>query len=219
MTRKTTRTTAPAQPTSRTTHDARRTTDIPWDFDLTPTIEAHLDALARAGRHDPAARNELHRLLSGKIERFLAPWRGRDTALGEFADLRQEAFLVFAALVNDWPGSGSFARYFFGFFGWRLRHAVEAHARRWPADKLLIIPEGSLIDALLDDENPTDPLLLLWPLSEDDRLLLALRLIGGYTVAEIAPLLGWSRRTAFRRWRDLIARLGQPDPAAARRAS
>lgn len=217
MTRKTTRT-ADTTPTSLTAHDPRPTMDISWDFDLTPAIEAHLDALAHAGRHDPAARNELHRLLSGKIERFLAPWRGRDTALGEFADLRQEAFLVFAALVADWPGTGSFARYFFGFFGWRLRHAIEAHARRWPADKLLIIPEGSLIDALLDDKQPTDPLLPLWPLAEDECLLLALRLIGGYTVAEIAPLLGWSRRTAFRRWRDLVARLGQPDPAAARRA-
>jgi DNA-directed RNA polymerase specialized sigma24 family protein len=217
------RTTIPATPTPQPnplpTTDYRLPTDIPWDFDLTPAIEAHLDALAHAGRHDPAARNELHRLLSGKIERFLAPWRGREIALGEFADLRQESFLVFAALVNDWPGNGSFARYFFGFFGWRLRHAVEAHARRWPADKLLIIPEGSLIDALLDDENPTDPLLLLWPLAEDDRLLLALRLIGGYSVAEIAPLLGWSRRTAFRRWRDLVARLGQPAAAPTRRAS
>lgn len=211
--------TMPAQRGDLTTHDPRPTATIPWDFDLTPTIEAHLDALAHAGRHDPAARNELYTLLSGKIERFLAPWRGRDTALGDFADLRQEGFLVFAALVADWPGTGSFARYFLGFFGWRLRHAIEAHARRWPADRLLLIPEGSLIDILLDEHDPTDPLLPLWPLAEEDRLLLALRLIGGYSVAELAPLLGWSRRTAFRRWRALVARLGPPDPAVALRAS
>ena len=85
------------------------------DFDLTPELEVTLNALARAGRDDPAARNELFARLSGKIARFLAPWRGRPSALGDFADLQQEAFIVFAGLVADWPGEGSFARYFFGF--------------------------------------------------------------------------------------------------------
>lgn len=202
----------PTPPPAPPTHDSRLTT-LPWDFDLTPAIEAHLDALARAGRRDPAARNELYRLLEGKIARFLAPWRGKETALGDFADIRQEAFLVFAALVADWPGTGSFARYFLGFFGWRLRHAVEAQERRWPTDRILIIPERALLDGLLDEDDPTDPLLSLWPLADDDRLLLALRLLGGYSVAEIGQLLGWSRRTAYRRWRALVARLTPPDPA------
>ncbi|HEY8600315.1 MAG TPA: helix-turn-helix domain-containing protein [Thermomicrobiales bacterium] len=205
-------------PSPLTTHDSRLTT-LPWDFNLTPAIEAHLDALARAGRVDPAARNELHRLLSGKIARFLAPWRGQELAIGDFADLCQESFLVFAALVTGWPGTGSFARYFLGFFPWRLRHALEAHKRRWPTERLVIIPERDLLDSLLTEDDPHDPLLPFWPLTADDRLLLALRLLGGYSVAEIAQLLGWSRRTTFRRWRTLTDRLTAPDAATQARAS
>jgi DNA-directed RNA polymerase specialized sigma24 family protein len=217
----TTRSTTPSTPlptTPLTTHDPRLTT-LPWDFNLTPAIEAHLDALARAGRVDPAARNELHRLLSGKIARFLAPWRGQQLAIGEFADLCQESFLVFAALVAGWPGTGSFARYFLGFFPWRLRHAIEAHKRRWPTERLLIIPERELLDSLLTEDDPHDPLLPFWPLTADDRLLLALRLLGGYSVAEIAHLCGWSRRTTFRRWRALADRLTAPADIARARAS
>ena len=211
-----THTTTPPSPL--TTHDSRPTT-LPWDFDLTPAIEAHLDTLARAARTDPAARNELHRLLSGKIDRFLAPWRGQDLAIGDFADLRQESFLVFATLVATWPGTGSFARYFLGFFPWRLRHAIEAHKRRWPTERLLLIPERDLLDSLLTEDDPHDPLLPFWPLSPDDRLLLALRLLGGYSVAESATLLGWSRRTTFRRWRTLADRLTSPDATSQTRAS
>jgi DNA-directed RNA polymerase specialized sigma24 family protein len=197
-------------PASLSTHDARRTT-LPWDFDLTPAIEDHLNALAFAARTEPVARNELHRLLSGKIARFLAPWRGQELAIGDFADLCQESFLVFVGLVDSWKGRGSFVRYFFGFFHWRLRHALEAHKRRWPTERLLIIPERDLLDSLLTEDNPHDPLLPFWPLTADDRLFLALRLLGGYSLTEIAQLFGWSRRTTFRRWRELTDRLASPE--------
>lgn len=219
---------APILPTTNrrlSAHEPRRTTHdspppIPWDFELTAPIDARLNALARAGRADPTARNALHALLVGKIARFLAPWRGRRTALGDFEDLSQEAFLVFAALVADWPGEGSFARYFLGFFPWRLRHAIEAHARRWPADRLLVVSESALLAAEPGVEDAPDPLLPFWPLPEEDRRLLLLRL-RGHGVAEAARLLGWSRRTAFRRWGALVARLGADaeEGGAARRVS
>jgi DNA-directed RNA polymerase specialized sigma24 family protein len=206
------------RPSADQTSDAARNAAhaqeaIPWDFDLTPAIDARLNALAHAGRGDPAARNELHALLSGKIARFLAPWRDRPVAIGDFGDLRQESFLVFAGLVADWPGEGSFARYFLGFFPWRLRHAIEAYARRWPLDRLVVIPDRALLDELSPTEATIDLLLSLWPLADDDRRLLALRLTAGYSVEEAARLLGWSRRKGFRRWRALVARLAQ-DPAA-----
>src|SRR5215212_12085407 len=47
------------------------------DFELTPEVVAALDALARAARDDPAARNELYAALALKIARFLAPYRRR----------------------------------------------------------------------------------------------------------------------------------------------
>ena len=206
-------------PAAHPAHDPRPTTHD-WDFELTPALDARLNALALAGRDDPAARNALHALLAGKIARFLAPWRGRRIALGDFDDLRQESFLVFADLVADWSGEGSFARYFLGFFPWRLRHAVEAHERRWPADRLLIVPDGVLLAADPGVEDAPDPLLPFWPLADEDRRFLLLRL-RGHTVAEAARLLGWPRRTGFRRWRALVARLGAGGDAAApkRRAS
>lgn len=197
-----------AQQTPESTHPAPHDQEaIPWDFDLTPAIEARLNALARAGRDDPAARNELHALLSGKIARFLAPWRDRPAAIGDFADLRQESFLVFADLVADWPGEGSSARYFLGFFPWRLRHAIDAYARRWPGDRLVVVPDRALLDDRMTTDIGADPLTSLWPLATDERYLLTLRLIAGYSIEESARLLGWSRRTTFRRWRALVARL------------
>jgi len=203
-------------------HDARPTThdSADWDFELTPALDARLNALALAGRDDPAARCALHALLAGKIARFLAPWRGRRIALGDFEDLRQESFLVFAELVADWSGEGPFARYFLGFFPWRLRHAIEAHERRWPTARLLVIPDHALLAADPGAEDAPDPLLLFWPLADEDRRFLLLRL-RGHNVEEAARLLGWTRRTGFRRWRALVARLGLDSggTATGRRAS
>jgi hypothetical protein len=203
---RTTITRLPATVPHSPTHDAQLTTHD-WDFELTPELDARLNALALAGRDDPAARNALHALLAGKIARFLAPWRGRRIALGEFEDLRQESFLVFAELVADWSGEGSFARYFLGFFPWRLRHAIEAHERRWPTARLLVVPDGALLAADPGAEDIPDPLLPFWPLADEDRRFLILRL-RGYNVEDAARLLGWRRRTGFRRWRALVARLG-----------
>lgn len=189
------------------------------DFDLTPAIEAAIDRLARAARDDPAARNELYAALELKIARFLAPYRRRRTPVGEFAELEQEAFLVFAGLVADWTGAGSFARYFLGFFPWRLRHVIEAHARRWPRDRIVLLPGDELLDL---DEGlfpEIDPALQFGPLGAEDRLLLVLRLMEGWSLTEIAPRLGWSRRTTFRRWRALLARLERELAAGAERAS
>jgi DNA-binding CsgD family transcriptional regulator len=178
------------------------------NFDLTPELEAMFNALALAGREDPAARNELYARLSGKIARFLAPWYERQTALGDFADLRQEAFIVFANLVLGWSGEGSFARYFLAFFPWRMRHAIAYHERRWGARRLLIVPEGQ-IDRLGSDEAELgeDAEMLLGALTEKERQLLALRL-AGYSLPAAATRLGWGERTAARRWRALRRRLG-----------
>jgi len=190
------------------TGETRVRPPVAGDFELTPAVETAIDALALAGRPGragaAAARNELYEALELKIARFLAPYRWRHLALGEFADIEQEAFLIFARLVADWPGVGSFARYFLGFFPWRLRHAVAAHERRWPRERL----------APLDDALPAhhfwEELELatqLGPLEGWERRLLSLRLLEERSLEEVAPHFGWSRRTAYRRWRELLTRL------------
>jgi DNA-directed RNA polymerase specialized sigma24 family protein len=203
---------------------------VAGDFQLTPEVEASLNALARAGREDPAARNELYAALGLKVARFLAPYRGRELSGMEFADVEQEAFLVFAGLVADWGGTGSFGRYFLGFFPWRLRHAVEAGERQWPRGRLTVLWDESLPGAPPADEpEDIDVAAQVGALSVDERRLLRLRLVEDRQLEEIAPLFGWSRRTAYRRWRALLDRLGrllagnQPPPAhvgpGAKRAS
>lgn len=175
----------------------------PLDFDLTPELEAALDALARAGRDDPAARNTLFARLGVKIARFLAPWRNRQTALGDFADLQQEAFIVFADLVGDWPGEGSFARYFLAFFPWRLRHAIAHHERRWPRARLVILPHEEIAALARHSVPPADDAWRAFDdLTRDEERLLALRL-AGHSLPSAAAILGWSERTASRRWRAL----------------
>ena len=162
------------------------------DFDLTPDLEAALNALfARLGV---------------KIARFLAPWRNQQTALGDGADLQQEAFIVFAGLVNDWPGDGSFVRYFLAFFPWRIRHAIAYHERRWPRARLVSLPHEEIVALAHRATPPTDDAWhALGDLTDGERRLLALRL-AGYPLPVAADLLGWSRRTAARRWRALRAR-------------
>ncbi|HEX5505029.1 MAG TPA: hypothetical protein VFW96_20605 [Thermomicrobiales bacterium] len=182
------------------------------DFELTPAVEAALDGLARAARHDPEARNELYVALELKIARFLAPYRGRTTAAGEYDDLAQEAFLVFVDLVAGWRGEGSFARYFLGFFPWRLRHAVEAHERRWPLGRRLVYASDRALA-----RRAGDPLAGLAPaldlaaaaaaLTPAERTLLRCWLLEDRRIEDAARRLGWSRRTAYRRWHALLDRL------------
>jgi DNA-directed RNA polymerase specialized sigma24 family protein len=189
------------------------------DFELTPEVVAALDELARAARDDPAARNELYAALALKIARFLAPHRRRTRRAGgaalDFAEVEQEAFLVFAGLVGEWDGAGSFARYFLVFFPWRLSHAVRAYERRWPRRRLVALRDesgGSEAPYLghagpAGVEQEAELAAQVGPLSAEERWLLRLRIEDDWRLEEVALLFGWSRRTTFRRWRALLDRL------------
>ena len=199
------------------------------DFELTPEVVAALDALARATRDDSAARNDLYAALALKIARFLAPYRRRTRRAGgavlDFAEVEQEAFLVFAGLVGEWDGAGSFARYFLVFFPWRLSHAVRAYERRWPHRRLVPLRDesgGSEVPCPAPAgpagvEQEAELAAQVGPLSAEERWLLRLRIEDDWRLEEVALLFGWSRRTTFRRWRALLDRLerelGEAAPA------
>jgi DNA-directed RNA polymerase specialized sigma24 family protein len=199
------------------------------DFELTPEVVAALDELARAARDDPAARNDLYAALALKIARFLAPYRRRTRrasgAALDFAEVEQEAFLVFAGLLGEWDGVGSFARYFLVFFPWRLSHAVRAYERRWPCRRLVALRDESG-GSERSHPGPAGPAGVeqeaelaaqVGPLSAEERWLLRLRIEDDWRLEEVALLFGWSRRTTFRRWRALLDRLerelGEAAPA------
>jgi DNA-directed RNA polymerase specialized sigma24 family protein len=123
--------------------------------------------------------------------------------------LQQEAFFVFADLVIGWSGEGSFGRFFFSFFPWRLHHAIAYHERRWPRRRLLIVPQEEIELLGRDDvELSGDAELTLGALTAKERQLLALRL-AGYSLAAAARKLGWGERTAARRWRAVRRRLAR----------
>ena len=176
---------------------------VDWgDFELTPRVEAAINGLARRGRADPAARNDLFFALQFKIARFVARRRRWCGPLLDHDDLEQEAFVVFAGLVADWDGRGSFARWFLVSFPWRLRRALEWHHRRWGRVRLVPGAYGG--------SSPDVDLglgALYGPFDPEEERLLTLHLVDGWRLEEVAPLLGWSRRTAFRRWAAVRERL------------
>ena len=191
------------------------------DFALTPEHDAALNAWALRARDDPAARNALYDALAVKVARFVRVvkrrWPGRAI---EYEEIEQEAFLAFARLVAEWSGAGSFGAYFLGFFRWRLNHTAAAWVRgrgegttvslderaerggrewhpalmvAWPGDR----HAGLELDAALLASDPR--------LSPQDRRLLWLRLVDDRRLEDCARALGWSRRTAYRRWAAIAA--------------
>ncbi|HEY7030815.1 MAG TPA: sigma-70 family RNA polymerase sigma factor [Thermomicrobiales bacterium] len=166
---------------------------------------------ARTG--DPAARNALYAACEPKIARFVRRYRTATTGTDrcpafDLEDLHQEAFLIFAGLIDDWPGGNSFCAYFLGHFPWALKNAVRrlATANRPAADldaarRFDLLADGSaagaeamaLLEALAATLAPPDGQILLWKIRDGDSF------------GVIARRLGLSRRTAMRAW-ERIAR-------------
>jgi len=129
---------------------------------------------------------------------------------------------VFVGLVVDPPGSGSFARYFLASFRWRLWRVVRSHERRWSPARL--VPWREEGDDAADGRDlhareGAPPPAVAWRgdahaalapetallaadlcLGPGDRRLLRLRAPEDRSVEECAAALGWSGRTAYRRW-------------------
>lgn len=177
----------------------------------------------RAANGDRAARDLLWRALAARLEPAIRRcgrvawqpgWAWHDGRPWALDDLRQEAWLVFVDLIDDWDGRGAFLPYITAYFSWRLRNAMRqlGPPRRAP----LPLAAAAMVEAreeLRDVEVAALLAALLATLSPADAAVLELYASEGVSLAEIARRLGVSRRTVTRRWariqRVALARFGE----------
>jgi RNA polymerase sigma factor (sigma-70 family) len=183
------------------------------DRDVSPDIDRVLTMVAwQAKTGDPAARNALYAACEPKIGRFVRRYGGLTTGIDrcpafDLEDVYQEAFVIFADLVEEWPGGASFCAYFFGHFPWELKNAVRrlAAANRPELDfgtarRAYLLADGSaagaeamaLLRAVAASMPAPDGDILLWKVRDGDNF------------ETIARRLGTSRRTVVRAWERIV---------------
>lgn len=186
------------------------------DGEISPDVDRSLTMVAReAQTGDVAARNALFAACEPKIARFVRRYRtvaGRAHSGPAFdgEDVAQEAFVVFADLVADWPGGESFCAYFLGHFPWHLRNAVRrlgtanrASARFGTSPGAYLLADGSSVAA----EAVTLVRVIAGRLPDPDGSILLWRILDGDSLATIAQRLGTSKRTVQRAWDRITADL------------
>ena len=184
------------------------------DQAITPKQDALLTRLARrARRGDEAALDLLRRAFAPRLEPVVLrcgrmawqdDWARRDDRPWELEDLRQEAWLVFADVVEGWNGKGSFTPYATAFFAWRLRNAM---CRLGPQRRAVPLQLGrepvAECQGLLDVESEDLLEAIAAALTPVDAEILRLRIGEGSGFDDIACRLALSRRTVSRRWRRI----------------
>ena len=184
------------------------------DQTVSPAQDALLNHLARRARlGDRAARDLLWRALAPRLEPALlrcgqlacqSGGARRDGRTWELEDARQEAWLVFAEVVEWWSGEGSFIPYATAYFPWRLRGAMCRLGPQRRAVPIHLAPEpGAECQGLLENEGEELLESIATVLSPIDAEILRLRIADGSGLAEIACRLGLSRRTMTRRWQRI----------------
>lgn len=180
--------------------------------DVSAAIEGRLRPTAlRARAGCPVARDALYLALHPKLERFIRRVRvphlgeGR-TGIWDRDDVEQEAWLVFAELVEQWSPERPFGRYILATFPWRLRDAIyRGIGRRGVPTRMALVPIDD--HAWLRDGSAAadEASVLLGVLAERLPALQAeilRRHVGdGETLTAIARDLGLGRRTVTRQWR------------------
>ncbi len=199
-----------------------------WDLSIIDVDDPMLAATERVLRPvaerakvgDTSARNALFLALQPKITRFVRKFWcpfSTDGPCGEWhqGDVQNEAFLVFVGVVDRWPPSVPFGRYFLANFPWRLRDAVSRRVSRrgipprstaiaidaptWrdtiPDVKALDAQDRALIEALASSfRHPQD-------------VIVRCHVLKGLTLAAPAERLGVNRRTVTRHWRSILQSL------------
>lgn len=186
---------------------------VPADLDR---VLGDLAARARAG--DASARNTLFAAYQPRFDRWvmraarICRYRNADPAV-EPDDIRQLAFLVFADLLDAWPGDGSLSGYVIAYFPWRLSDAIRRLSeprrhRSVDSGPALILIDGStdaseanaLLETIAGELPGRHGLILLW------------RVRDGLTFRAIATKLGVTERTIQRDWAVIVNDLRRAFP-------
>jgi DNA-directed RNA polymerase specialized sigma24 family protein len=189
------------------------------DFELTTEIDADLSLRAIAARADPAERDALFTLLAMKIDRFSARFRRWSLFPWEQADVTQETYLVFVALLDSWRplegngGPAGFGYYFVQVFPRRLADRinalVETRKRHGAAVPLPWVPEADERPAPgeMEDDAETAAMIaaICGRLNAADAVVFRLSAHTELERGNIASFAGISRRTLYRRWPEIVS--------------
>ena len=185
------------------------------DQPITPAQDTLLTNLAKRARlGDDAARELLWRAFAARLEPVILRcgrmawqinWPRRDSRPWDLDDLRQEAWLAFADLTEQWDGEGSFVPFVTAYFPWRLRNAMRSLAPTRRA--VVLVPSAEPVAASSEIDEAESAILfsaILAALLPGDDMLLQLRVVDELSLGEIARQLGVNRRTISRRWARIM---------------
>ncbi len=198
------------------------------NFEATPLLDRDLSRLAIRANIDPASSQELYTLLAAKIARFAERFRYWRLDPWHFDDVTQETYHVFTQTVQRWnarasgPDPRGYLFYFFSVFPLWLSDAVQRLIGRNQPSAHPLPEEYALEPDPVDYE--TDAVSKIYvddicnQLDDDEASLLRLRVSNEQSVTEAARQIGLSRRTAYRRWGNVLL-LGRDFCEDARAAS
>lgn len=173
---------------------------------IDPSVDRFVSDIARSAAHvDPSVRNALWAAWEPRLQRMLTRlWYRQLASFGcDRADLAQEMFLIFATLLDRWPGHGSFIAYVHGALPWRL---IDAARRLAPPKFDPELRQGAVLWHAASSDD-VEALLLLEHVADRlgpfDRQLLLRHVRDGWSLERFAQSMGMSERTVRRAWSRL----------------
>lgn len=184
------------------------------NFEATDTLDRELSRRALLARTDHEQRDLLFTQLAAKIERFAARYRGWRIDPWEYDDVLQLTYFVYLDTVERWKPRdedgepAGYLYYFLAVYPLWLSTAV----RRLIDRRQISDPSVGVTDEhgeLADDTPAADDSVIIDDfcrrLGRQEATLLKLRVLGGRSIPQAAREIGIARRTAYRRWDNIVA--------------
>lgn len=170
---------------------------------IDPVLDRIISDLVREHRPlETDLRNALYAAYAPRLHRILMRlWYRNLSGFGcELDDLRQELFLIFAALLERWTGAGSLSAYIHGAAPWRLYDAARRLAPRDRpiGDRPIASDNADLSQSDLELVLMLEELAMKCSPFEQELLLGHVR--DGKSLSRIAFERGMSARTVRRSW-------------------